>query len=52
MTKSSEKSAAGFAPVEIGLVCDEGTVRAGIYGLSDLFIYAGDIAAACEGPFR
>ena len=46
MTKSREKSAAGFAPVEIGLVCDDGTVRAGIYGLTDLFTYAGDIAAA------
>jgi transcriptional regulator GlxA family with amidase domain len=46
VTKRSEKSATGFAPVEIGLVCDDGTVRAGLYGLSDLFTYAGDIAAA------
>jgi transcriptional regulator GlxA family with amidase domain len=46
MTKSSDKSAPGFSPVEIGLVCDGGTVRAGIYGLTDLFSYAGDIAAA------
>jgi transcriptional regulator GlxA family with amidase domain len=46
MTKIRDKSAPGFAPVEIGLVCDDGTVRAGIYGLTDLFTYAGDIAAA------
>jgi len=46
MTKSRVKSAAGFAPVEIGLVCDDGTARAGIYGLTDLFTYAGDIAAS------
>jgi transcriptional regulator GlxA family with amidase domain len=46
MTKSRDKSAVGLEPVEIGLVCDDGTVRAGIYGLMDLFAYAGDIAAA------
>lgn len=46
MTKSGKESAAGLPSVEFGLVCDEGTVRAGIYGLTDLFTYAGDIAAA------
>jgi transcriptional regulator GlxA family with amidase domain len=46
MTKYRDKSAAAFLTVEIGLVCDDGTVRAGIYGLTDLFTYAGDIAAA------
>jgi len=46
MTKSSDKSAPGFSQVEIGLVCDDGTSRAGLYGLTDLFTYAGDIASA------
>ncbi|WP_448956584.1 GlxA family transcriptional regulator [Labrys neptuniae] len=46
MTKRGEKSADSLAPVEFGLVCDDGSVRAGIYGLTDLFTYAGDIAAA------
>jgi transcriptional regulator GlxA family with amidase domain len=46
MTKIRDKSAAGLAPVEIGLICDDGSVRACIYGLTDLFTYAGDIAAA------
>jgi transcriptional regulator GlxA family with amidase domain len=46
MTKHGDKSAGGLSPVEIGLVCDDGSVRAGIYGLTDLFTYAGDIAAA------
>jgi transcriptional regulator GlxA family with amidase domain len=46
MTKYGDKSAAVFPPVEIGLVCDSGSVRAGIYGLTDLFTYAGDIAAS------
>jgi hypothetical protein len=32
--------------MEIGLVCDDGTSGAGLYGLTDLFTYAGDIAAA------
>lgn len=46
MTKSREESATALAPVEFGLVCDDGTVRAGIYGLTDLFTYAGEIATA------
>jgi hypothetical protein len=42
---------------QIGLVCDDGTSRAGIYGLTGLFTYAGDIAAArfsagAETPVR
>lgn len=31
--------------MEIGLVCDAGTSNAGIYGLTDLFTYAGEFAA-------
>jgi transcriptional regulator GlxA family with amidase domain len=46
MTKSRDESAPGFSPVEFGLVCDNGTARAGLYGLTDLFTYAGSIAAA------
>jgi transcriptional regulator GlxA family with amidase domain len=32
-------------PTEFGLVCDAGTSSAGIHGLTDLFKYAGEIAA-------
>jgi hypothetical protein len=46
MTKSSDESAPGFSQVEIGLVYDDGTSRSGLYGLTDLFTYAGNIAAA------
>jgi transcriptional regulator GlxA family with amidase domain len=46
MTKHRDESAPkSSAQVEVGLVCDGGTSRAGIYGLTDLFTYAGDIAA-------
>ncbi len=46
MTKFRDESAPDLsAQVEVGLVCDGGTSRAGIYGLTDLFTYAGDIAA-------
>jgi transcriptional regulator GlxA family with amidase domain len=46
MTKDRAESAPNAsAQVEVGLVCDGGTSRAGIYGLTDLFTYAGDIAA-------
>jgi transcriptional regulator GlxA family with amidase domain len=31
--------------IEVGLVCDTGTSLAGIYGLTDLFTYAGEMAA-------
>ncbi len=31
--------------LEVGLVCDAGTSRTGIHGLSDLFTYAGQFAA-------
>jgi transcriptional regulator GlxA family with amidase domain len=31
--------------IEVGLVCDAGTSLAGIYGLTDLFTYAGEMAA-------
>ncbi len=33
------------APTEFGLVCDAGSSNAGLYGLTDLFKYAGDFAA-------
>jgi transcriptional regulator GlxA family with amidase domain len=42
MTKTVAESAPS---VEIGLVCDAGTSDAGVYGLADLFRYAGDFAA-------
>jgi transcriptional regulator GlxA family with amidase domain len=46
MTKDRAESAPNAsAQVEVGVVCDGGTSRAGIYGLTDLFTYAGDIAA-------
>jgi transcriptional regulator GlxA family with amidase domain len=32
-------------PIEFGLACDAGTSNAGIYGLTDLFTYAGEFAA-------
>ncbi len=52
MTKSRVKSAP--ARIEIGLVCDAGTARAGLYGLTDLFTYANDMAATRSGeaPLR
>src|SRR5471032_2894397 len=31
--------------IEVGLVCDAGTSNTGIYGLTDLFQYAGETAA-------
>jgi transcriptional regulator GlxA family with amidase domain len=31
--------------IEVGLVCDTGTSLAGVYGLTDLFTYAGEMAA-------
>jgi transcriptional regulator GlxA family with amidase domain len=36
---------ASLPQIEIGLVCDEGTSHAGVYGLTDLFKYAGEFAA-------
>ena len=40
------KTALASAPrIEIGLACDSGTSNAGIYGLTDLFTYAGEFAA-------
>ena len=53
MTKGNAESAPRpFEPIEVGLVYDEGTARAGFYGLTDLFTYAGDIAATrlADGP--
>lgn len=39
------KSANSALPfIEVGLVCDTGTSLAGIYGLTDLFMYASDVA--------
>ena len=49
MTKSRDESAEPAFPVEIGLVRDTGTSRAGLYGLTDLFTYAGDMAAKRSG---
>jgi transcriptional regulator GlxA family with amidase domain len=38
------KSATQPVPdIEVGLVCDAGTSLAGIYGLTDLFVYASDV---------
>jgi hypothetical protein len=34
MTKSSDKSAPAFSRIEIGLACDDGTSRTGIYRLT------------------
>ncbi|MGH6739699.1 MAG: GlxA family transcriptional regulator, partial [Bradyrhizobium sp.] len=46
MTKSRAESAPRPASrIEVGLVCDEGSSRAGIHGLTDLFTYAGEMAA-------
>ncbi|WP_175107968.1 GlxA family transcriptional regulator [Pararobbsia alpina] len=40
------KTALASAPrIEFGLACDGGTSKAGIYGLTDLFSYAGEFAA-------
>jgi transcriptional regulator GlxA family with amidase domain len=40
------KTALASSPrIEIGLACDAGTSNAGIYGLTDLFTYAGEFAA-------
>ncbi|MFM0223847.1 GlxA family transcriptional regulator [Paraburkholderia dipogonis] len=44
------KTALVSAPrIEIGLACDAGTSNAGIYGLTDLFTYAGEFAAKRHG---
>ncbi|XRD81667.1 helix-turn-helix domain-containing protein [Dyella halodurans] len=34
---------------EIGIVCDAGTSQTGLHGLTELFRYAGDIAARTQG---
>lgn len=53
-----DKSATSPLPfIEVGLVCDAGTSLAGIYGLTDLFTYAGDIvrkrrSGAASSPVR
>jgi transcriptional regulator GlxA family with amidase domain len=40
------KTALRSAPrIEVGLACDAGSSNAGIYGLTDLFTYAGEFAA-------
>jgi hypothetical protein len=50
MTKDRAESArSSSSRVEVGLVCDDGTSRAGLYGLTDLFTYAGDVAARSSG---
>jgi transcriptional regulator GlxA family with amidase domain len=36
--------------LEVGLVCDAGTSSTGLHGLSDLFGYAGTMAARRRGP--
>jgi transcriptional regulator GlxA family with amidase domain len=46
MTKSRAESAAKSAPrIEVGLACDGGSLGACTHGLTDLFTYAGDMAA-------
>jgi transcriptional regulator GlxA family with amidase domain len=46
MTKNRAESAPDPSlPIEVGLVCDNGTLGACMHGLTDLFTYAGDIAA-------
>jgi hypothetical protein len=46
VTKTMAKTALVAAPrIEVGLACDAGTSNAGIYGLTDLFTYAGEFAA-------
>ena len=46
MTKNIAKTALVSAPqIEIGLACDASSSNAGIYGLTDLFTYAGEFAA-------
>jgi transcriptional regulator GlxA family with amidase domain len=42
MAKTAPASA---SRIEIGLACDAGSSNAGIYGLTDLFTYAGEFAA-------
>lgn len=50
LTKSVAKTATRSAvPIEIGLVCDNGTSHTGIHGLTDLFLYANDFAAKRRG---
>lgn len=49
-TKCMVKSATETKPlVEVGIVCDPGTSATGLHGLSELFGYAGNIAAARRG---
>ncbi len=49
-TKSRAKTASDAKPVvEVGIVCDAGTSATGLHGLSELFGYAGDIAANRHG---
>jgi len=44
------KTALAYVPrIEIGLACDVGTSNTGIYGLTDLFTYAGEFAAKRRG---
>jgi transcriptional regulator GlxA family with amidase domain len=43
------KTAPQLSRVEVGLVCDEGSSHSGIHGLTDLFNYAGQFAAAKFG---
>jgi len=46
MTKTIAKSAPASAPqIEVALACDAGTTNGGMYGLTDLFTYAGEFAA-------
>jgi transcriptional regulator GlxA family with amidase domain len=49
MTKTMAESASPPDRIEVGLVCDAGTSRAGFYGLADLFAYAGEMAATRLG---
>lgn len=50
MTKAGVKTAnAPSQRFEVGLAYDAGTARGGLYGLSDLFTYAGNFAARRRG---
>ena len=44
MTKSGADSEIGASCIEIGLVRDEGTSLGGLYGLTDLFTFASEVA--------
>jgi transcriptional regulator GlxA family with amidase domain len=44
MTKIRAESASRTARLEVGLVCDKGTSLAGLHGMTDLVMFAGEMA--------